>query len=133
MPYNNAVSFVCGGTVAPCSFVKLSAAADETILQAGAGDPVIGVVQEGMKRPPGLPGSDVAVAGEAGDTVLVFGLGDDCLVQAGAAITRGAYVKSDASGFAVAASATDEAAGVALQSAAGAGSKIRIQLIIRKA
>ena len=130
--FNNELSFKAGGTIAPASFVKFDTSADEQVVAAGAGDPVIGVSQEGMKRAPGLPGSDTAIAAESGDTVHVYGWGNDCLLTLGGTVTRGDYLKSDASGFGVTASSGDETGAIALQSGTS-GVKIRVVAVSRKA
>jgi hypothetical protein len=126
-------SFLAGGTIAPARIVKLSTAADRTALQAAAGDLPIGVAQEGQKRSPGLPGSDTTIAAEAGDEFNVYGDGEVAVVEAGAAVTRGDWLKSDANGKAITAAPASGIAymlGRALQSAGGAGEKIKALILI---
>ncbi len=136
MPFNSAPSFVAGGTISPAVFVKIDttagAASDHTVIQATAGSKIHGISQEGMKRAPGLPGSDTTIAAEVGNTLRVYGLGDECLLTLGGTITHGDYLKSDGSGFGVVASSTDEIGAVALESGAS-GVKIRVQIVNRKA
>lgn len=92
---------IAGGNISPSTFVKVSTAANKTCLQAGANERVVGVSQVGVKDPPGVSGAS-AYAAVAGDTVQLFGKDDICPVLVGSGgVTRGANVKSDASGAAV--------------------------------
>ena len=136
MSFNNAPSYIAKGTIAPCSFVKVYTTAgvanDNAVVQAGAGDKCVGISQQGMKRMPGLPGSDTTIAAESGDTLRVYGLGDDCLLQLGGTVTRGDFLKSDASGYGVTGSSGDECGAEALE-AGISGVRIRVLIVNRKA
>lgn len=109
---------ILGGTVAPSSFVKLSTAADNTYLQCGAAGLVAGVSQVGMRNVPGLLGSDILVAGNVGDEIAIFPPLSVCLIHFAGTVGAGAFVKSDASGFAVAASSGDVCGGITIQAGA---------------
>lgn len=133
MPLYNP-AFVASGNISPARFVKISgefSVAQCTDGTASAGDAVIGVSQEGSLAPPGiaeaLGGSQTYYAATSGKTLKVFGLGDVCVVEAGASITAGNLVKSDANGKAVPGSSGDNSGGVALQSVV-AGEKCLIQV-----
>lgn len=80
-------------------FVKFGAA-DDKVVQAAAGDPVVGVNDRPAKADNPV---DVDVLGEI-------------RVTYGAAVTRGNRVKSDANGRAIPANANEVAAGIALKS-----------------
>lgn len=86
--------------VAPSVFLKLVTTEDFGLVTAGAGDSIYAVSQRGQERSPGLPGSDAAVAASAAKTLDIYGPGDYCSVVVGATVTRGQWVKSDASGAA---------------------------------
>lgn len=129
--FNNAPAMIAGGTIGPSRFCTPSAAADHTVLQSTAGAPSPFISQVGMKRPPGLPGSDNAIAAEAGDQIQLFALGDVCALTAGAAVTRGAFLKSDATGRGIAGAAGEETWALALESATAAGVLILVQLMHR--
>lgn len=105
--HRNAVpQLIAGGNISPSTFVKVSTAANKTCLAAGANERVVGVSQVGAKDPGGLTGAS-AYAAVAGDTVQLFGKGDVCLVLVGSGgVTRGALVKSGASGEAILAATT---------------------------
>lgn len=95
---NQSPQLVAGGTITTHSFVKLSTAADNTALQAGDNEQVIGIAQVGPKEPPGLSGASTAAAA-AGDHIQIFGLGDICLLRAGSGgWTRADNLKSDSNG-----------------------------------
>jgi hypothetical protein len=83
------------------SFVKLSTAADKTLLQCALNDPVFGVAQVGTHDAPGLSGS-TAYAGIAGVPIQYFVIGDVCSLQnnpSGAGWTRGDFLGPDALGY----------------------------------
>lgn len=120
MPLYNP-AFVVGGTnatVYPARFVKITG--EFAIEQAAADEKVIGVSQEGTWAPPGITELLGAVsstyAAKTGQTLKVFGLGDICVVESGAAITAGVSVKADANGRAVPAASGDSSGGTALHS-----------------
>ena len=125
-------SFVAGGTIAPATFVKMDvtagAANDHQVVQCGAGGRAIGISQEGMKRTPGLPGSDITIAAEAGNTLRVYGLTEECLLTLGGTVTHGDFLKSDASGNGVAAS-TGDLYGAMAEESGVSGQKIRVQVV----
>jgi hypothetical protein len=133
MPLYNP-AFTASGNIKPARFVKISG--EFTVDQctdgtSGEGTPVIGVSQEGSFAPPGIAetmGSTPTYwAAPSGKTLKVFGLGDVCVVVAGASILAGNFVKSDSDGRAVPASSGDYSGGVALQSVAS-GEKCLIQV-----
>lgn len=132
MSNNVSPQLVSGGNISPATFVKLSASADNTALQAGANEAVIGISQPGTKDAPGLTGAS-AYAAEAGDNMQIFGLGDICLLKAGSGgYTRGDRLKSDASGNGVPIAESGVAQNVgaiALESAA-ASEYGRVQIVI---
>ncbi len=95
-------SFVAGGTIAPCRFVKFGAD-DRTVLQAAAAaDFTFGVSDS-------LSFSLNAATGDRVDVVIT----DIATVEYGGNVTRGALLTSDADGKAITA-------------AASAGSNVRI-------
>jgi len=134
MPFNDAGVFRAGGTIAPSSFVKVSTAADNTALQCSAAtDVVLGIAQVGMKRTPGLAGSDTAIAAQAGDVISIFSLGDVAPIQLGTGgCTRGDLLTSDSSGFGVTASTGNEVGAQALQSGT-VGAQVLSRILCRKA
>ena len=89
-----------GGTINPSRFVKISTAADMTLLQAGANDFVCGVSMENTRDAP-LDGASTVLA-DSGDPCEYYGEGRIAPVTVGSGgVTAGADVKSDASGQAV--------------------------------
>ena len=111
-------SFQAAAAIAAFTLVKHAAADDQVQAAAAATDLVIGATQ------------DVAPAlGERVD-IAVTGI---TYITAGAAITRGARLMSDASGrvitAAAAAGSNVNTVGLALESAAAAGDVIRVLLV----
>lgn len=124
-------SFLAGGTIAPNKIVKLSTAAEQTVLTAGAGEKPIGISPDYQKRPPGTPGADDAVCAEAGDQIDILTDGDIGWVTAGGTVAIGDDVKSDATGRAVVVAATDNnSVGIALM-AGTVGTLIRVWIKCR--
>jgi hypothetical protein len=110
-------NLVANGEINIARFVKVDTSADFKALQAGAGDAVIGISQEGPADAPGLKGSTTLVA-EVGKTFLTYGPGAICLLTAGSGgWTRGSFLKPDADGKGVTASAGDAVGAYALESA----------------
>ena len=134
MPFNDAGVFRAGGTIAPSSFVVMSTAADNTALAAsGTSVVILGIAQVGMKRTPGLAGSDTTIAAQAGDVISIFSLGDVAPIQLGTGgCTRGDMLTSDASGFGVTAASTNEVGAQALQSGT-VGAQVLARVLCRKA
>jgi hypothetical protein len=131
---NNAGQFRANGTIGPSKYITPDTTADNMVLQATAGQAPIGISQIGMKRAPGLPGSDVTIAAQVGDVVMVYALGDVTeLVLGTGGCTRGDFLKSDANGAGVTATVvgTDEVGARALQSGT-AGQLVLVQILSRK-
>lgn len=98
------ISYVAGGTIAPSRFVKLSQAAAWTVLQADSGNGILGVMQEGQRNAPGLPGSDTTIAAIAGDagTFNIYQAGDKCRIELLVAVGAGQALKASTGGKAIA-------------------------------
>lgn len=111
---------VAGGTIRPSRFVKMSTAADFTLLEADANEFVVGIAHEAPRDAP-LDGASANLAeSTAPDPVPYYGEGRVCLLTIGSGgITRGAYLKSDAdgNGVALAASTKQNVGAIALESA----------------
>lgn len=122
-----------GGTIRPSRFVKVSTAADFTILEADANEFVVGVSMENTRDAP-LDGASTDLA-SSGDPCEYYGEGRIAPVLVGSGgVTRGAEVKSDADGQAVLAATTgttkQNIGGVALETASE-GELARILIKIR--
>ncbi len=90
-----------GAAIAPAVFVKVSTAADNTVLTAGANDPIIGVSSESAQNAP-IPGANANAATAAGEQCMIHPLGSVALVTAGSGgVTRGDELKSDTDGTAI--------------------------------
>lgn len=111
-----------GATLLPYRVVQSSTAADNTAIVGTADCMPLGITDGSTKQ------FDSTNHAESGDPVsLQTGL--VMIAEAGAAITRGARIASDADGQVVtetAAGASKMNVGVALESAGGAGERIRI-------
>ena len=93
MAYNT-FSAMAGGSIYPSRFVKLSSAADQTVLQAGTNDEVIGVSSDAAQHAP-IPNA-LTTAAEAGDALKIESIGTIALVEVGTGgVTRGDRLKAD--------------------------------------
>lgn len=104
---NTPPRLVAGGNINPCRFVKMSTAADDRCLECDANEAPIGIsYPEGRYAPQ----SDIVVTNYhaiAGDSVGLYGDGDQCLLELGSGgATRGGRLKADADGKGVAIATT---------------------------
>lgn len=121
---------VANGNVYPSRLVIIDStgAANKVVTATAATTQLYGVAQAGTRRVP-YSGLDDAYAAIAGENVMVFTVGDRCMVEAGAAVTAGDLITSDSVGRGITASTTNYVVGEALQSASAAGElfEIRVQ------
>lgn len=89
---------VAGGDIRPARFVKLSASADHTGLEADANERSIGIAGRGTRQPPLSDYAVTALHAAAGDPITLAGDGEETLLEYGDTITAGALLKSDADG-----------------------------------
>ena len=118
------LNLAAGGDILPMSFVKLSAAADETCLQCAAGDVPVGISGTWTQYGGGTPANDTQAQGgleaSSGEFPQVASLG--CVVPLICGNTgtwvRGNLLKPDALGYGTPISAnTDVVGAIALESA----------------
>jgi hypothetical protein len=131
----NSNNFVAGGTIRPSRFVIGDSSNDNRVLESGAnGEQLVGVSQPGSNTVPLSDLVSTTNAATVGQPVKVYGLGDFCLIEAGAAVTRFSLLKSDSVGRGVdiATSGTTQQfyGALALEDASAAGELIRCQIII---
>ncbi|HUT90250.1 MAG TPA: hypothetical protein VMY37_12180 [Thermoguttaceae bacterium] len=131
----NSNNFVAGGTIPPSRFVIGDTDNDNRVLVATANaEQVVGVSQTGTNK---VPLSDLVTTSYAaveGEPLKVYGQGDFCLIEAGAATTRFGLLKADSVGRAVnvaTTGATQQHYGaIGLEAAGAAGQMIRCQVLI---
>lgn len=121
---------VAGGNISPSRFVRLSTAADNTYLQAGAGEKIVGVSQKGTRRAP-YGSLDDGYAAIAGENILVFAQGMTCGLELGGTVAAGDRLKADADGKGVAAGTGEEYGAIAPQ-AGTSGDVIEVQVDLGK-
>lgn len=127
-------SFVANGNIFPCRFVcgvtgspfKVIAAVDSTL-------PILGVSQQGTLYAPGTA-ADSGYAATSGYPLQVFGLGEECLIEVGAAgVTCDDYLTAGTAGVAVTvpltATAHREVGALALETGTS-GQKIRARVVM---
>jgi len=122
---------VAGGDIRQARFVKLSTAADYTLLEADANERIFGISVDAAQDAP-IPSAS-ANAAESGDLFQFYGPGDECLLELGGTVTRGGRLKSDADGKGVAVATTgttsQEYGAEALESGVS-GEKIRVRVLL---
>lgn len=119
-------SFLFGGDCEVSRFVKLSNAADHTVVRCGAGEAAIGVSFEGSKDAP-IPGV-TPLAASSGMSTRVYQIGESCELTAGGVVAAGDYLKSDSTGRGVAASSNDKYYAIARAAASAAGQAIKVTI-----
>jgi len=121
--YADTPAVIAGGNISPFRVVKASTAADNTVLQASAvtEQSIVGVTDGSLSA---FNGTYHAVAG---DPVSLQG-GKVVIIEAGAAITRGARLEVDSNGKVITETTTTGNACfafIALESAVADGAKIK--------
>jgi len=96
MSKNQAPTLLATGNILPSTFVKIDTSNDNCGLQASTNDKIIGISQEGSDGTPGVLTSTYAAV--SGETFMLYGLGDICLLKATSGWTRGDLIESDSSG-----------------------------------
>jgi hypothetical protein len=137
------VSLMAKGNISPCRFVGI----DNTNTTTGGFHAVqcnatthnkpFGISQEGTCTPPFASTNDLNVSATAyaatdGLPVRIFGIGEECLLTAGEAISAGADLVADANGKGVAAATgivTQFVGARALQGAGAEDEKIRVMVL----
>jgi hypothetical protein len=97
---NASYSAVAGGNISPARFVTLSTSSSEPVVtQSAANDAVWGISPKSTRRM-ALSGWDDGYAAIAGETMAVFGPGDDeALLELGEAVTAaGQYLQAGTDG-----------------------------------
>jgi len=127
-------NYVAGGTIRPSRFVKIDTSADDRVVEATANDALAGVAQVGTNRVPLSDLVSTSNAAIAGEQLKVYGEGDFCHLEAGAAIANGELLKSDSVGRGVPAlttGTTSQNVGArALETASAAGELVRVQVVL---
>lgn len=88
---------VAGGNISPSRFVMPSSTNENECLQATADARTIGISQRGTRNPP-IAGLDDGLAAVAGEQLQIFGPGEVAMLEIGAAVTPGTFLRSDANG-----------------------------------
>ena len=97
---------VAGGDIRTCRFVKLSASANNTVLEADANEAVIGISTDATRDAPQEGSSALAAADTEVVSITPFN-GDPCLLEIGSGgCAAGDILKSDADGKGVVCAST---------------------------
>ncbi len=124
-------SYFASGNISPSRFVKLDTTYVDGgyVLQAGAGDKLIGVAQDATHAFPYLGLDDGYAAASLTNQLGVWTPNDECKLEAGAACTVGDLLKSDTNGKGIPTTADGDYYGArALQAATAAGQLIRARV-----
>ncbi len=129
---NTSPRLMAEGIIRPSRFCKIGTA-DDKGLEADANEDTIGISMESTNQPPLEDLVTTQNAAVAGQHFKLYGDGDECLVEAGAAFNRGARLKSDADGKAVGVATSGTTlqryGAKALESAAASGELVRVQVL----
>lgn len=118
-----------GGNVHPMVFVKLDTAADNQVLECGAGDTPFGISQRGTRRAP-FEGLDDALAAIAGEELLVYQLHEDCWLNIGASVTPGQRLKPSTGGVGIPVAADQDKYGAIASQAGTSGKLIEVTVVL---
>lgn len=120
-------SFVADGNIYPSRFVKLTAAsADGRVLACGAGERAYGISQKSTRRVPYVDSSGYAA--QVGEPIKVYDRpGEKCALELGGTVARGDFLKSDANGKGVTASADQDDYGAIALDSGVAGELIAVE------
>lgn len=110
------------GDIYPSRFVKKSG--PYTVAQSGAGEASIGISHEGSREAP-LPNAST-LAAKTGDPIRVYGDTENCLLDAGAEVLDGAFLKPDSTGRGVTAGTGEEYYAIAERGASAADRKMQV-------
>ena len=124
-------SFMCAGNIAPSRFVKAdSSKTGGFVLQAGAGEAVVGISQTGVRQPP-ISGLDDGYAGiNNTNAIEVLTETDEGWLELGGTVSFGDLLKADASGKGVASSSDGENYGALSLESGTSGKLIRVRVRI---
>lgn len=117
-----------GGDIRPARFVKLTQSSGEPqILECDANEAVWGISPQWSRRM-ALSGWDDGFAAVAGDTMNVYGPGDDeAVLEIAEACEAGAYLQSDADGKGVLATTDKDHVGAVAKHGGAAGDLIKVK------
>lgn len=123
---NGSFSKIAGGNVAPCVFVKLDSTQGRAVT-CGAGENMFGISQPATRNL-ALSGRDDGYAAIEGENLNIIGPGDDeALLRLGGTVTHGQYIKSDGSGYGVAATSDKDKVGAQCLQAGVSGDLVRVK------
>jgi hypothetical protein len=105
---------IASGPIYPSRFVKYAINSFQ-VAQCGSGDQPIGIAQEGAWLPPDDENSSDSSAGQTGGVLAIYGVGRNCLLTLGSAVSVGAALAPDSQGRGVPAS-TNPVGAIAKQS-----------------
>jgi hypothetical protein len=129
MPSTTGFGSTAGGDINPRRFVKIGATAG-VVLEADAGDQIEGISQPGTRRAT-TPDVTHTLAAKIGEGIRIFRDGEVTEIEAGAAFTIGARLKSDGDGKGIAVAANNDQYGaVALAAATAAGQFVPVRVEI---
>ncbi len=130
---NTPPNLIAGGTIRPSRFVKIDTGADDSGLESDANEDTIGVSHDGSNQPPLSDLVSTNNAAIAGQHFRLFGDGDICLLEAGAAVANGERLKSDADGKGIpillTGTTVQRYGAKAMETAAADGDMIRVQVL----
>ena len=125
---NASYSAVAGGTIAPCRFVTMSESSGEPVVaHSAAGENPWGISPKGTRRM-ALSGWDDGYAAIAGETMAVFGPGDDeALLEIGGTITSGMEIKATTDGKGIEADTDKDPVGAIALEGGASGDLIKVK------
>lgn len=116
------------GNIIPARFVKMGAT-DGACLQAGATDVPIGVSGAGTRNTP-YSTLDDGFHAISGENTLIYGENEKCMLECGAAVTVGAFLKPSTNGVAIPVASNNDVYGARAEMAGSSGQLIEATVMI---
>jgi hypothetical protein len=125
-------SYLANGDIYPSRFVKIDTSvtlgSEPKVIQAGAGDRIVGISMLGTRRAEYIDASGKAAA--AGEPLQCYDYPDECRLELGGTVTAGARIKSDANGKGVVTTTDKDQYGAYALESGVAGELIRVKILI---
>lgn len=95
-------NFIAGGDISPSTIVQKTGNNHEVTAATAFGNHLIGIAQEGSRRVPRNDGSsDDLLAAKSGESLHVYGEGEECLVKYGDTVNAGDYLTANGTSLAI--------------------------------
>jgi hypothetical protein len=121
------MGWVANGNISPSVFVKLDTTTAGRVLQAGAGDDVYGVSQQGVRNLP-YASLDDGFAAIVGENIRVYEDDEECWIQVAVTVTAGQKLKPTTGGVGTPVTANNDIYGCITLQDGTAGKLVKVKV-----